>query len=104
MELQNKMISVRKALKRVKVYYKGDKGVLVTSSFYSFDFSVPIFEITATNSNHARPSIILPDFEDSKENLEWINQAKDETNELINMCVTNIINKKWCLPSASNWG
>lgn len=70
MELQNKMISVRKALKRVKVYYKGDKGVPVTSSFYTFDFSVPIFEISATNSNHARPSIILPDFEDSKENLE----------------------------------
>ena len=70
MELQNKMISVRKALKRVKVYYKGDKGVPVTSSFYTFDFSVPIFETTATNSNHARPSIILPDFEDSKENLE----------------------------------
>lgn len=102
--LTEKMSTVRKVLKSVKVCFKGDKGVRVTSSFYTFDFSVPIFEISAANSNHAKPLIILPDFENSKENLECISIAKNEILQLIEMCMTNIVNKSCCLPSASNWG
>ena len=102
--LTEKMISVRKALKKVRVYHKGDKGVPITSSFYTFDFSIPIFESTGASSNRGKPAIILPEFEDSKENFENINNAKEETLELINMWMTQIVKKKWCLPSASGWG
>ena len=80
-----KMIAVRKALKKIKVTHRGEKGVTVVSSFYSFDFSTPIFEVNGNSAKRGKPSIILPDFEETDENIKNQDNAKAELLQLITL-------------------
>lgn len=91
-DVTDKMASIRQLLKSIKVFIPNQQAEEQVSNFYAYDFTYPVFD--------AAFHPILPEFVETKENLNNVAEAKKEINQFVDLCVDKIIQKKCCGPRA----
>mmetsp|Transcript_11181 Transcript_11181/g.12608 ORF Transcript_11181/g.12608 Transcript_11181/m.12608 type:complete len:135 (-) Transcript_11181:409-813(-) len=82
-QITEKMERIRATLKTVKLIAKDHNGVTMTSNFYAYDFSIPLYEFVGNLSNNSEQQIVLPEYEKSDENMSNVTDAKKEITEFV---------------------